>query len=239
MKKFVKGKWFPLVLAAVIAAILALILFLFGFRITYSPELDNNWDAVSACAAWVGAIGTVLAIFFAIRVANKQNKITLFEKRLEIFNTIISLKEFSDSLKNVEFELSNDAINESCKKNRIIIISHMNVCFGLNIDYREKKEYLYEIHRCIEELKRKVTSTHLLFSFYSSEKMKSDSQEVINTIENLIIGIFLLDEAKKMKKEPKIYTDPNACKQNFIKQMDDFYQQYYQVIEDKLNLNRW
>lgn len=90
MKKFVKGKWFPLVLAAVIAAILALILFLFGFRITYSPELDNNWDAVSACASWVGVIASFVAIWFAIRVpkkiADRQDKIALFEKRYQVYN---------------------------------------------------------------------------------------------------------------------------------------------------------
>ena len=27
-----------------------------GFRITYAPELENNWDAISAVGEWVGAI---------------------------------------------------------------------------------------------------------------------------------------------------------------------------------------
>lgn len=65
---------------------------LFGWRITYAPELGNNWDAVSGVAAWVGivvstlsAVASFMAIWYAIRVADKQNQIALFEKRYECF----------------------------------------------------------------------------------------------------------------------------------------------------------
>lgn len=99
MKKFVKGKWFPLV----IAAIIAFVLFLFGFRITYSPELDNNWDAVSACASWAGVIASFVAIWFAIRVpkkiADRQDKIALFEKRLACFNELGRLRRLFFAVK--------------------------------------------------------------------------------------------------------------------------------------------
>lgn len=102
MKKFIKGKWFPLALAAVIAAILALILFLFGFRITYSPELDNNWDAVSACASWAGVITSFVAIWFAIKVpkkiADRQDKIALFEKRYKVYDILSNCISFSYSI---------------------------------------------------------------------------------------------------------------------------------------------
>lgn len=102
LKKFVKGKWFPLTLAAVIAAIIAFILFLFGFRITYSPELDNNWDAVSAVAAWVGVIASFVAIRFAIRVpkqiAKSQNDIALFEKRYQLYKSLSPLVNFGNDL---------------------------------------------------------------------------------------------------------------------------------------------
>ncbi len=48
MKDFIKGRWFPLVVAIVCVAILAAFLFVSGFRVTYAPELENSWDAVSA-----------------------------------------------------------------------------------------------------------------------------------------------------------------------------------------------
>lgn len=108
MKKFVKGKWFPLTLAAVIAAIIAFILFLFGFRITYSPELDNNWDAVSAVAAWVGVIASFVAIRFAIRVpkqiAKSQNDIALFEKRYQLYKSLRPLINFGNDVLKIKDE---------------------------------------------------------------------------------------------------------------------------------------
>lgn len=113
MKKFVKGKWFPLTLAAVIAAIIAFILFLFGFRITYSPELDNNWDAVSAVAAWVGVIASFVAIWFAIQVpkkiADRQDKIALFEKRYKVYDILNNCISFSYSIN--EMERANRKLN--------------------------------------------------------------------------------------------------------------------------------
>lgn len=44
---------------AVLALLVFIILFLLwrcGFRITYAPELENNWDAISAVGEWIGAI---------------------------------------------------------------------------------------------------------------------------------------------------------------------------------------
>ena len=67
-----------------------------GWRITCAPELENDWDAISGVAAWVGvlisAVGVVssfVAIWYAIQVpkkiADRQDKIALFEKRYECF----------------------------------------------------------------------------------------------------------------------------------------------------------
>lgn len=66
------------------------------FRITYAPNLENSWDAISAFAAWAGVIVAIvsvvasfLAVWYAIQVpkqiADRQDKIALFEKRFECF----------------------------------------------------------------------------------------------------------------------------------------------------------
>ena len=89
MKKFIQGRWFPLAVAILIVVAMAFVMALFGWRITYAPELENSWDAVSAVAAWVGACASFVAIWFAIQVpkkiAEQQNKIALFEKRYAVF----------------------------------------------------------------------------------------------------------------------------------------------------------
>lgn len=88
MKKFIQSRWFPILVAIAILGIASVILIFLGFKITYAPEMENNWDAVSAVAAWAGAIGTVAAVFSAIWVANRQNKIAMLEKRLDVFKRI-------------------------------------------------------------------------------------------------------------------------------------------------------
>lgn len=85
--------------------IILTILYRLGFRITYAPKLENNWDVVSAVAAWAGVFASVFAIIFAIRVpkkiAEEQNKIALFEKRFQCFQLLerfIKLAEYIEEV---------------------------------------------------------------------------------------------------------------------------------------------
>lgn len=72
-----------------------LLMYSLGFRITYAPRLENNWDSISAVGTWVSAIISIIAIIFAIQVPEKiathQNKIALFEKRLSAYYTLINV----------------------------------------------------------------------------------------------------------------------------------------------------
>lgn len=98
MKKFLNAK-IPL---WVIGAILLVVAFLAvaGFRITYAPELENSWSAISAVATWAGVAATTVAIIVAIqipqRIADNENKIALFDKRYEVYDAITRCITFSD-----------------------------------------------------------------------------------------------------------------------------------------------
>ena len=78
----------------IVVFIVALIISLYhyGFRITYNPTLINDWDAISACASWFGALASAVAIFVAIRipkdVAEQQNRIALFDKRYIVHDAL-------------------------------------------------------------------------------------------------------------------------------------------------------
>ena len=108
LKQFTKTRWFPLKVAVAVVALavsVVLIMLLFGWRITYAPELGNDWDAISGVAAWFGviisilsAIASFMAVWYAIRVADKQNQITLFEKRLEIYELYADCITFAKKL---------------------------------------------------------------------------------------------------------------------------------------------
>jgi len=82
--------------------IVAIILWHYGFKITYAPNLENNWDALSACASCVGVISSFIAIIVAIqipeKIADRQNKIALFEKRFVFYKTFCKCISFGESL---------------------------------------------------------------------------------------------------------------------------------------------
>ncbi len=113
MKRFIKGRWFPLIAATailVLATGVVLTMMLFGWRFTYAPELETSWDAISAVAAWTGVVVSIfsvtasfIAIWYAIQVpqkiADQQNRISLFEKRFHILELLTSLQTFSISVK--------------------------------------------------------------------------------------------------------------------------------------------
>lgn len=109
MKKSVKQKWFLFVVALTLVVALLGFLYHIGFRITYAPELENSWDAISACAAWAGVGASFVAIWFAIRVpkkiAEEQNKIALFEKRYECFQFFEKCDMLYEQIKDKECTL--------------------------------------------------------------------------------------------------------------------------------------
>lgn len=106
MKKFIKGRWFPLIVAISILVLVAgvvLVMALLGWRFTYAPELENSWDAVSAFASWVGVIMSFLAVMAAVwipkRIADQQDKIALFEKRVACFAMLETQRQIYFSIK--------------------------------------------------------------------------------------------------------------------------------------------
>lgn len=80
--------------------VLSVLAYRCGLRIVYAPELDNNWNAISGVAAWFSVIASSVAVWYAVRVADKQNKIALFEKRYELFNFVDRCEIFASTLNN-------------------------------------------------------------------------------------------------------------------------------------------
>ena len=83
-----------------------LLMYQMGFRITYAPDLESSWDAISGTASWVsvivsvlGVIASFLAVWSAIQVpkkiAERQIKVDLFEKRYRVYRTLILCDFFS------------------------------------------------------------------------------------------------------------------------------------------------
>lgn len=180
MKKFITGRWFPLIAAISILASTAgvvLIMIFFGWRFTYAPELETSWDAVSAVAAWAGVITSFIAIWFAIRVpkkiANRQDRISLFEKRYQVYNLFMNLYATMNVLQNASSKLDNKVITQvfdmyfdvrtvcedreemyrlRCKEREEIVDLLHSETRKISVLFPVPEEYEGEIHRIISNI---------------------------------------------------------------------------------------
>lgn len=69
--------------------------YLTGWKIVYAPDLENDWEAISATATWVGAMGTVLVLWYNHRSISLTQRsvqqainLQLYEKRLELYTAL-------------------------------------------------------------------------------------------------------------------------------------------------------
>lgn len=74
LNQFKETRWFPLVVALVIIGAGIIVAFLLGLRITYAPELENSWDAISAVASWASVAASFLLFGLLFRSQRKSQK---------------------------------------------------------------------------------------------------------------------------------------------------------------------
>ena len=153
--QFKNTRWFPLVVALLIIGAGIIFAFLLGFRITYAPALENSWDAISGVADWVSiivsilsAIASFMAVVFAVRVANKQNQIELFEKRYELYEIIENCIIFS-------YTLENTTIYEEIRMGFLSLFIHDNEA-SINSDAEAKKIFPVEYRLILAKLRRSI-----------------------------------------------------------------------------------
>lgn len=65
-------RWTPLTIGLAIAIVLASAFYLCGFRITYAPELESSWSAISAFGQWAGVVVTA-ALTWIIHQKTQEN----------------------------------------------------------------------------------------------------------------------------------------------------------------------
>ena len=202
-KRFISSKWFPLAVACVVLLAVLVIAFLLGFRITYAPELENSWEAISGVATWaevivaiISVIASFMAVWYAIRVpqkiAERQDRIALFEKRCECYTIVQSLLVCASQLMDA-------------KTNKGV-----QVAFRIYMDDPENIQSVQNISTFTLRLKRNeriVVSGAFLFSVYNVDAL----QKIIDTGIELIMAAkitavneadnLLSDHASELKQE--------------------------------------
>lgn len=218
MGMFVKGRWFPLIITLIVLAVFVLVMALFGWRITYAPELETSWDAVSGCAAWAGVFASFVAIWFAIyvpkKIADRQDKIALFEKRYECYTIIQNFLTLSNQIENFQ------TVKE--------IQTALKIYFG---DYEKihNNESACILAVKLNRQKLLIVSGTFLFISYNDELL----QKIIDTAMELIIAVAT---ERKTQVEVPLSEKALQLKQEYCTLCRNFQQKYLELIEKELNL---
>lgn len=173
-----------------VAVVVILIMAMLGFRITYAPELENDWEAISAVASWVGVLASFLAIWYAIQVpktiADRQDKIALFEKRYECFLF------FEECFELFRLSLKKNADNE--------IIGQ--VCIMLDIQAMEDlNKYIFE-----NKLRRFEFLIHQMAFLFPKVK----ENDVMKLYYALSLYLFAIWKQKNIEETKRKYMDAMA-----------------------------
>ena len=153
---------------------------------------------------------SVIAIVISICTMKKQNKIALFDKRLDVYDELTSLKIFYD---NLEF-----CINANNLKNKIGFVNTKVledlIVATLKINPQEEGRAFIKIY--IARLDRVLTSSWLLFDFIDKkdiQKLFGTSQAHPSKMNKLFNALFSYKECElnvhiaEAKVELKIFTD--------------------------------
>lgn len=223
--KYLKGKWLPVAILILVIVILIAAMGLNGWRITYAPELENSWNAISAVATWSGvivalasAVASFLAVWFAIRVpqkiAKQQDKISLFEKRYQCYATIQNFLTYAEQIEDCYI---NRQIQAACK-----------MYFGeLETFYNDEAVAILALK--INQKKALIVSGEFLFSNYHSEQL----QAIIDTAVELIMSV--ATDTKEQAQAP-LTEKSKQLRDKYCILCDSYKGHYLDAIENEMTL---
>lgn len=185
MKSLVESKWFPLVVALLVLIIGIAVAFCCGFRITYAPELENSWEAISAVASWAGVAVSAVAVWAAVqipkKIADQQNKIALVNSRLEIIDLIEKIASTISMIHNISTRnnnsLSRDALLELLP---FASLDEFNKNLGVITRY---SIYFSEFQEPVKDLL--ILYAYMTLKCYQLEREKESNTIVEETLESI------------------------------------------------------
>lgn len=159
MKKIIIKKMIPLLIVLIVPTIM----FGLGFKITYNPKLENNWEAISACAGWGAVLASAISILIATavpgKIANSQNKIALFEKRYSVYIQLQKCISFEKDLR----------VNIGNIGPKTVNLLFSNVFIGNAKDSEINPQY--KINILLNDVCNKIRQAEFLFDKKSSDEI--------------------------------------------------------------------
>lgn len=229
MKELIKKSWFVFLLGMLIAIVglllIGLILYCNGYRIVYPEQFETSWNAVSGVADWVGiivsilsAIASFMAVWFAVRVADKQNKIALFEKRYKLYLIIQNLL------------LCATRIPDCTTNSTVYAVLKYYFREASGIETKADVNILDFIMLCYE-IQDKLMSGSFLFSNYDINLLT----KIIDRGKNLALQVYKTD-SNSAKAKSEISESVIQLRNEYCKFCDEFDLTCFKTIKKELDL---
>lgn len=179
-----------------------------------------NWLDIVTLIISTGSL--IFAVLVPVRIANKENKTALFEKRFNTYVEITKLIKFSDLLKKIkDADLSDDL------KAQDVIEKFSSVFNCVLSNGSSVLNYENKILPAIEANKNSAKTIVFLYSKTLNHKPKDIGDE----IENIYLELKnLLKVASKNEEYDSFAAD------SFIKYLNDFMNNYKSALEKPLKL---
>lgn len=179
-----------------------------------------NWLDVISLIISTGSL--IFAVLVPVRIANKENKTALFEKRFNTYVEITKLIKFSDLLKEIK-----DADLSDNLKAQDVIEKFSSVFNCVLPNGSSVLNYENKILPAIEANKNSAKTIVFLYSKTLNHKPKDIGDE----IENIYLELKnLLKVASKNEEYDSFAAD------SFIKYLNDFMNNYKSALEKPLKL---
>ena len=210
--------------------LVAILLWLFGFRITYSPTLENSWDAISACAGWASVVVAGFAIYYASlvpkKIAEDQNRISLFEKRVDLYLTAQKLISCAQQIK-----YQNDCGT---------VLAAFVMAIGKQEDAESSNviSLLFELDR----IERILLSGEFLFPHFSADQMTSAIIEARDLLIETDKCMKVYENSDDYDEDDNHSDDMDLTKKakgyrdNYCKLCFSFLKEYASIMEEQLDL---
>lgn len=201
MKNFIKGRWFPLLVGIIVFVVIAFVMAKFGWRITYAPDLENSWDAISAVASWASALVSLLAVWAAIqipkKIAEEQNNVAEKKEREIIY---FAVKDFSEQWAFYQADLVKNHIDI------IVLLKKGALNFVDEESHKEQhrilesyKFYFSKYKKGIERLIKFHTKIYVLCqSIRTTSELKNNAETILKTTMKEFLEFYNSQEFKNI-----------------------------------------
>lgn len=192
----------------------------------------NFWEIVSVL---ISGAALVFAILVPVRIANKQNKITLFEKRFSAYSDLLKLKSFADLINDNSYSFDSKELvvpgadAESEKYRRCSEIMRNFQAFFYGEEERPKGANLGRI--TLYTLRALELSLHTLPMLYSKQlpnKGKDANEEITEIFVDLTQFLMSLISASGPRND--------LCRIGFINKFNAFFDKYADIFEKGIRL---